>query len=136
MLIPPVEAQIRVNHNYNQVPSAPLPITAYLGVYVPSGPLEHSLELLHISNVSNVMVLDSGRSVLNFVGIEEENGGTTHIFRMMPWPGEAFGPASSSCSKTQMSDWYELLKFDIRTADSKATSISFDYVFGNKWLRT
>ena len=127
LLLEPVAAQLAATSK-NQYP--PNPFSSYEGTFNPSGPLTSDLSPVTISNVSGLLAFDYGRSILEFVG---NRGTNIHIFRMLPWPGEAWGPTAKSCSRTQMDDWYELVFFEME--GSSARSFTFDFVYGNSWVK-
>jgi CubicO group peptidase (beta-lactamase class C family) len=128
ILLDPVAAQLTVSAKDR--PRPPYPFTSYEGTFKPSGPLTSDLGALTVANVSGVLSIDYGRSILEFVGVRDTN---QHIFRMVPWPGEAWGPTAKSCSRTQMDDWYELVFFEMEGTSSMR--FTFDFVYGNSWVK-
>ena len=137
MLLPQFDSYFRSSN----VPtgSPPFPLSKYVGLYettsttTTSTTAPNGISSLNVRVVGTTLVVDWNRSRLQFesVVVDKNEKATTHLFRLLPWSGEAFGPGAKSCSETQMDDWYELLKF---TVDNDAiVSLSLDFVYGVVW---
>ena len=138
MVLPAFDSYFRVASANVQDPelNPPLPLLNYIGTYVtttatlPDVQNEINVEL----SGENVLIVNWNRSRLKYLESVEDDIGTTHLFRLLPWFGEAFGPGSKSCSRTQMDDWYELLKFQV-DGNGNVLSIKLDFVYGVTWKK-
>ena len=137
MLLPQFDSYFRSSNV--QTGSPPFPLSKYVGLYettsttTTSTTAPNGSSSLNVNVVGTTLVVDWNRSRLHFesVVVDKNEMTTTHLFRLLPWNGEAFGPGAKSCSETQMDDWYELLKFTV--SDSVVVSLSVDFVYGVVW---
>ena len=126
-----------------------LPFAAYVGVYVAQGSTAPDVQpRIKVTLVDNVLMVDWNRSRLKFEMVVDQDKGSSsssssssssHVFRLLPWSGEAWGPAAKSCTRTQMDDWYELFTFhvveDAATKGKVSSFITLDFVYGVVWNR-
>ena len=44
-------------------------------------------------------MINMNRSRLQYVNIVDDMDGITHVYRLLPWFGEDYGPGSKSCTE-------------------------------------
>ena len=135
ILIPAFEAWVHTHPLKED--SAPLPLEAYVGTYIPGPGNSPGM------NQSTVIRLDpSGQYLLYSLTVPalmeySPQASTTniHVFRLRPWPGIEGGAAGASCFNTQMDDWWGLIRLSPLGPATAPRMMTADFLWGQAWLK-